>query len=60
MILLQNHTSFVGFMGTSWNSQVETDILELGDRVSMCLDDESIHGGASALYWWRAEGWRNP
>lgn len=56
MILLQKHASV---LGCNWNSQVETDILELGERVATGLYDESRLGGAYALYWWRSEAWNN-
>ena len=57
MILLQQHNSFLWYPVIEWRGQLEFDILELGERVTIALNDEQTLGGASKMYWWRSEGW---
>ncbi len=56
---MQAHKSFLHLQGTNWNSEIERDVLELGERVTMCLDDEQAWG-AYSMYWWRTQEYKIP
>ena len=49
------HYSFLGCSGTNWSSEVELDILELGQRTMIMLDEENNAWGAAGMLFWLTE-----